>query len=769
MTRRRRAAPSSPSSSRAPKARRRHRYFPRSRIRRLALLGGGDQDGRFFNITDDDFRKMVDTLKVVDTPGKALGVEKVDKNLSSNADAHFTSDYESEDLVVRRGKSFDLTVTFDRAIDPEVDTVILQFTYGPRPQESKGTQIRLRLDLKKRSKITALTSRWSATVSSFREKELEVAINTPGSAIIGKYQLYVESCLKENDTKSVRRYELKDFDLVLLFNPWCSDDVVYMEDSVSRQEYVMNDQGRIWVGSAVANRGRPWNFGQFDNPCLDAALMLLDKAELADSARRSPVSVVRAISALANSNDDNGVLEGRWTSKYPKNSTVPWAWTGSVKILQQFMDTQKPVKYGQCWVFSGIVTTLLRALGIPTRSVTNFESAHDCDGSMTIDKHINADEESVEHLDDSVWNFHVWNESWFRRLDLPKGYDGWQALDATPQELSEGVMRCGPAPLKAIREGQVYLNYDVPFIFSEVNGDKVFWRTNEDGEQEVAYIDSRAVGKNITTKSIGCPLREDVTLAYKYPEGSGDERRVVEFANRFSKLASENIYKKETKSDVKFNLDLPDNIMIGSNFKVTLKMKNRSGEKRSTRGRMSMISTFYTGVPGKRIVGELYEIELEADEERTVELEVTAKDYQPKLNPESTMQLCVAFTVAATKQHFVTQRAIALEKPSLQIKVPEGIKMGAEYEGIVKFTNPLSINLTNGSVHIEGASVISADVHEFHKAIKPDEEVTFTFKINPRRAGTREIEATFSSDQMSGVDGSCEFVVKRNIKPMDTQ
>ena len=38
-----------------------------------------------------------------------------------------------------------------------------------------------------------------------------------------------------------------------------------------------------------------------------------------------------------------------------------------------------------------------------------------------------------------IRNFHVWNESWFKRLDLPDGYDGWQAHDATPQELSEGT------------------------------------------------------------------------------------------------------------------------------------------------------------------------------------------------------------------------------------------------------------------------------------------------------------------------------------------
>jgi hypothetical protein len=36
-------------------------------------------------------------------------------------------------------------------------------------------------------------------------------------------------------------------------------------------------------------------------------------------------------------------------------------------------------------------------------------------------------------------------------------------------------MRCGPAPVKAIKEGAVYFPHDAPFIFAEVNGDKVHW------------------------------------------------------------------------------------------------------------------------------------------------------------------------------------------------------------------------------------------------------------------------------------------------------
>lgn len=35
-------------------------------------------------------------------------------------------------------------------------------------------------------------------------------------------------------------------------------------------------------------------------------------------------------------------------------------------------------------------------------------------------------------------NFHVWNEAWFVRTDLGPLYNGWQVLDATPQERSQG-------------------------------------------------------------------------------------------------------------------------------------------------------------------------------------------------------------------------------------------------------------------------------------------------------------------------------------------
>lgn len=47
-------------------------------------------------------------------------------------------------------------------------------------------------------------------------------------------------------------------------------------------------------------------------------------------------------------------------------------------------------------------------------------------------------EECESSLHFSHRNYHCWAESWMSRPDLQPGYEGWQALDPTPQEKSEG-------------------------------------------------------------------------------------------------------------------------------------------------------------------------------------------------------------------------------------------------------------------------------------------------------------------------------------------
>ena len=59
-----------------------------------------------------------------------LKPEEVDFHVKDNRLAHKTDDYEAEQLIIRRGQIFDVTVTFNREYIPDTDIVVLQFVIG---------------------------------------------------------------------------------------------------------------------------------------------------------------------------------------------------------------------------------------------------------------------------------------------------------------------------------------------------------------------------------------------------------------------------------------------------------------------------------------------------------------------------------------------------------------------------------------------------------------------------------------------------------------
>lgn len=70
------------------------------------------------------------------------------------------------------------------------------------------------------------------------------------------------------------------------------------------------------------------------------------------------------------------------------------------------------------------------------------------------------------------------------------GYGGWQAIDATPQELSSGLFQCGPASLEAIKQGVLGLGFDVEFMLASVNADLMRWRHDPESETGFSMVDS---------------------------------------------------------------------------------------------------------------------------------------------------------------------------------------------------------------------------------------------------------------------------------------
>lgn len=696
-----------------------------------------------------------------------LKIKGVDFKVKANAEKHHTDEYDIVEgsiavdgenkppqLVVRRGHSFEIALKFDRDYNKRYDVVSVVLEIGPKPRESKRTLVYLDFD--------GLNQRdgWASEIKEIDGNFVSLTIKPAPDCIIGIWDVEVHSSLKKessstNDKKEINRYLHKQ-PIYILFNPWCKEDTVYLDDDRLRAEYVLNDKGRIYVGSFGRNYPRPWNFGQFDGNILDCSMYLLDEGNLNFQGRNNPISVSRSISAMVNIQDDNGVLVGNWSGDY-SDGKPPTSWVGSVKILEEYFKKKKPIKFGQCWVYSGLVTTVSRAIGLPCRSVTNFSSAHDTDGSISIDKHLNIDGQPArDQYDrpvdtDSIWNFHVWNEGWMARRDLPSGFGGWQAFDATPQETSDGIYRAGPASVKAIKEGYVNHMYDGPFIFAEVNADVVYWKMQQDGKYKKLRVETKSVGKAIKSWP-----EDDITSNYKHKENTEEERAAVYRANLYSTNAGK-IYGEETGiQDINFQLKQREGILVGSNFNVVLQMQNTSRERRTVHAELAISPVYYTGAvtdASKPMKFQSFDIDIDPVKTKEAVMLVLVDDYINKIVEQVTFEISVYTSVKETEQEYATRELYRLVRPDLIITAPSTAKVAERVTVKVKLESPMPKPLTECEWDIEGAH-LTKPIEIKQDDMEPFEHVEISVDITPMKAGKREIVASFTSRELQDVTGA---------------
>lgn len=526
------------------------------------------------------------------------------------------------------------------------------YTKGFSPSVSNKTRLICDIDVGADVKLNKNKNRFRAVVHSYedQDKSLNLYVHLPANMIIGKYnmRLHVHPDLTKFGSAHVIHSPKP---IYVLFNPYSEDDPTYIADEKERYEYIENETGQVYVGSSDNLGPRKWIFGQFEDPkIIDAALSFILRDERLVNRpfknipkMKSPVFVARILSASIS----KFCLIGNWSGKY-EDGVSPSKWLGSVKIIQQAFETKKAVKYGQCWVFSGVTTTICRALGIGARSVTCFDSAHDTDSTMTIDKFKTEKGQPVDDLaSDSIWNFHVWNELWMTRKDTKteENYDGWQIIDATPQEESFGRFQCGPAPIKAIRQGKIDIGYEAGFIFGEVNADVCYWLVKKNYDKTY-YIDQLAskvkshCGKYISTKNVGNDGRHDLTLDYKFPEGSNEERAAFNLAyalgegdDQFGKdmiLEDSGLEARIWVNDL-YNLGLGDDITL--KLTISSKLKDR---KIKYSGGLYTTHSIDRGDTSRKNLCTRHKsrggpIEILAGEKYEVEVSCSAKEYFKKL------------------------------------------------------------------------------------------------------------------------------------------
>ncbi|XP_043255316.1 annulin isoform X1 [Colletes gigas] len=694
-----------------------------------------------------------------------LTVSGVDPCMAENGDKHWTSRYDlmSRDdnqarLVVRRGQEFYLHLTLSRDYDPNIDGMSLVFTLDgiEKPQYGHGTLVATPVLYP--GEVSG--GSWQATVDAVQPNFLRLKIVADPNAIIGKWKMDIDT--KNRNLEGAISYTMKN-PFYLIFNPWCIDDVVYMEDEDERQEYVLSEDGLIWRGSYNRLRPTVWKYSQFERDILDCALHLMTEVgKVRTSGRGDPVVISRILSAAVNSPDDSGAVMGNWSDDFG-GGTPPTKWMGSQRILQQYYKTKKPVKYGQCWVFAGVLATVCRTLGLPCRVVTNYASAHDTQSSLTVDYFVDEEGKIMEELNsDSIWNFHVWNEVWMKRMDLSPDCSGWQVIDATPQELSEDAYRCGPASVAAVKKGEVLRPYDNGFLFAEVNADKVFWRYNGPTQPlKLIRKDVYGIGQFISTKAVGKWAREDITHMYKYPEKSDEERAAMLKALRQSQSLFSRYYLNEEFNDIMFDFELRDDIVIGQPFSVVLLIKNRSSYNEY---RVSVIlrveTVLYTGRVGEPVKRLNVDRVVRPSVLDEVRLEVSWEEYGPRLLNQCAFNISCLANVRGTNYEYFAQDDFRVRKPDIKIMLENAPVVGETLNAKARFRNPLPIPLKKCRFLIEGPGLDEQLKLKLTETVEVDAYAECSFSMVPKHAGRATIAAKFYSKELEDVDGFINFMVK---------
>ncbi|KAK2854537.1 hypothetical protein Q7C36_006406 [Tachysurus vachellii] len=655
---------------------------------------------------------------------------------------HHTDAFSQRNLIIRRGQEFIMGIVFNRPFDPKMDLFFIEFLIGKNPVQTQKTLIYLTLAETNQPNI------WDLRLVETRQNEIKVAITPAANCIVGLYSTFVTVITNLGKQRSQRNYET---DFYVLFNPWAPMDQVYLENEEERQEYVLNNVGMIFTGDYTNVNKRPWNYGQFQSDILEACIYILDFGEMPLWYRGDAVKVARKASSLINSVDDNGVLVGSWSGDFGLG-TAPTAWTGSVEILRQFYTEKgKPVMYGQCWVFAGVFNTFLRCLGIPARVITNFCSAHDNNGNLMTDIVLDEDGGLDRDVSDTIWNFHCWNEAYLKRRDIPEMYSGWQVVDSTPQEISEGYYRCGPASVACIKMESLGYSFDAGFVYSEVNSDVVYHKRDRYGNMSVIYVDRNYVGKLVVTKMIGSDDYNDITDRYKHSKGvSRRETRVKEVSalDRYEFTLPD--------TDVKLCTQATKN---NDDLMLIMIFNNLSNEPRTITTKITGKVEYYTGATRTQFKFLTHEVSLKPLEYKQEVIIVTADEYKNFIIGQSFLSFIVYAFINETEMSLTAMESIYMSNPPLHLEVSRISQMGNEMLATVGFTNTLGHDLTDVTVRMEGLNLFPMK-SKMYRIIEQGSKIKWLESFKPVKAGTMTLVACLDCATLRNVCGHVDIVIQ---------
>ncbi|XP_040083544.1 protein 4.2 [Oryx dammah] len=656
-----------------------------------------------------------------------LGIKSCDFQAARNNAEHHTSDISSQRLIVRRGQPFTISLHFQAPVHTflrALKKVALIAQTGKQPSTASGTQVMF--------SVSSLGDRkwWSAMVEERDDQSWTISVTTPADAIIGHYSLLLQV--------SGRKQCLGQF--TLLFNPWNREDAVFLGNEAQRREYLLNQNGLIFLGTADCIQAEPWDFGQLEEDVIDLGLSLLTVDKQLEK-WGNPVHVAQVLGSLLQILKEKLVLPTEKIQTTEERALLNKR-RGSAPILRQWVTGHgRPVYEGQAWVLAAVVCTVLRGLGIPARVVTTFTSAQGTGGDLLVDEYYN--EEGLQNGEGNrgrAWIFQTSTECWMARPALPEGYDGWQILYLSALKGDEALEACDLVPVKAVKEGTVWLSPAVSDIFASINASCVVWRCREDGTLELTDCNTKYFGNNISTKNVDCDRREDITQNYKYPEGSSQEKKVLEKVQKY-RMEHENdgIYPPccETDDPLQLFLKAPSSLALGKNVEFSVNLLNPSDREKEVQLAIGLQAVYYNGVLAAKLWRKKFVLTLSANSAEKISTSLFNSNFEQSL-PENSFLRLTAMATHSSLPCFA-QQDIAICRPHLAIEMPETAEQHQPLMALVSIHNPLDVPLEDCVISIFGRGLIHREKSYRVNSVQPRNTLRTQLKFVPVKVGCQRL------------------------------
>ncbi|KAM7313821.1 hemocyte protein-glutamine gamma-glutamyltransferase-like [Ixodes scapularis] len=659
--------------------------------------------------TQDDLDKMTLVMNFLRKQNTIIGhstghlsIDSVNLFEKENARDNNTGQYkivhgEFPSCVLRRGNLFQVGIRFNQPIEhSELDLKII-LSLGKNPTTEDGTLVFLDAPkvVEENSDTHKNPNEWSISINFHHKDMMLLKMRSPAQTPVGRWTLGLKT--GDEDVHVVDRH------IYIIFNAWLPEDPVYMENEEEREFYIVKDSSVYFYGTHKNWAKKKWYYGQ------------------------------------VNMQDDQGVMLGRWTTPF-SGGTSPSAWNSTLPILNKYMESGgNAVKYAQCFVFGAVLTTLLRALGIPSRTVTNFGSAHDDDGDMAVDYYYDENEKHIPG-GDQEWNFHVWTECWMARPDLAEGFGGWQVVDGTPQVLSDGKYQVGPYPVKAIQQDKTDLKYDGKYVTAEVKAD---YKYHKKDSKEPSGWKLLAVQKDMAGRLI---LTEKLDL-------HGETHEAEDITHTYKNKRS--LARGRTMSVVELTFNHSKTVTAGDTIHVVYKVINNDLDARDVSVNVDASAVTYNNRDPAMLASTSRKFNLPAGADESFELNIDAEAYVGKLHLEG----IVLFNAVASFEGgiFNTRDTVTVEMPPLKLEVLAREEPMGELTYRLSLKNPLQVALTDCELTVE----LPASTRFLETTAVGDVPAGGTFEktgiLFVTTPDTKHIVATFMSSQLPVVTGVKEF------------